>query len=165
MTRIGNLSLNLVGGKLCWNYQYWFNWILSFALSGLQNHFAMLDIWHNTLKHIQECLTLLVDILKVYQTNRHIFSMKWSMKISHYFFLSLKSLPPFKKVAFICFDGRPLKVMKNAFYFTLNLLFFLKIFEVGLSHSVLPPFLTGGGGGLKNFQCWPKGGDFRSLSF
>ena len=147
MTRIGNLSLNLVGGKLCWNYQYWFNWILSFALSGQQNHFAMLDIWHNTLKHIQECLILLVDILKVYQTNRHIFSMKWSMKISHYFFLSLKSLPPFKKVAFICFDGRPLKVMKNAFYFTLNLLFFLKIFEVGLSHSVLPPFLTGGGGG------------------
>ena len=151
MTRIGNLSLNLVGVKLCWNYQYWFNWILSFALSGQQNHFAMLDIWHNTLKHIQECLTLLVDILKVYKTNRPIFSMKWSMRISHYFFLSLKSDSHLSKklVLYALMEG--LWSCEKCFLFHVKSPFFLKIFEVGLSHSVLPPPLfwrgEGGGGG------------------
>ena len=36
-------------------------------------------------------------------------------------------LPPFKKVSFICFSDRLL--MKNAFYFTLETLFVLRIFN------------------------------------
>ena len=37
-------------------------------------------------------------------------------------------LSPFKKVDFICFNGSPLKMTKNAFYFTLKALFVLEIF-------------------------------------
>ena len=33
-----------------------------------------------------------------------------------------------KKVVFICFNERPFKVMKNAFYFMLKALFVLEIF-------------------------------------
>ena len=33
-----------------------------------------------------------------------------------------------KKLCFICFNDSPLKMMKNAFYFTLKALFILKIF-------------------------------------
>ena len=34
-----------------------------------------------------------------------------------------------KKNCFICFNGSPLKIMKNAFYFTLKAFFVLKIFK------------------------------------
>ena len=33
--------------------------------------------------------------------------------------------PPSKKVSFVCFNGRFLKMMTNAFYFMLNALFIL----------------------------------------
>ena len=39
-------------------------------------------------------------------------------------------LPPSKKFCFIYYNERPLKMMKNAFYFILKALFFLKIFKV-----------------------------------
>ena len=35
-----------------------------------------------------------------------------------------------KKFLFICFNESPLKMMKNAFYFTLKALFVFKIFKV-----------------------------------
>ena len=35
-----------------------------------------------------------------------------------------------QKICFICFDESPLKMMKNAFYFILTALFFLKIFKL-----------------------------------
>ena len=37
-------------------------------------------------------------------------------------------LSPSKKVDFICFNGSPLKMTKNTFYFTLKALFVLEIF-------------------------------------
>ena len=36
------------------------------------------------------------------------------------------TLPPSKKVGFICFNRRPLKMMKNAFYFMSKALFLLR---------------------------------------
>ena len=36
---------------------------------------------------------------------------------------------PSRKICVICFIERPLKMMKNAFYFILNALFVLKIFK------------------------------------
>ena len=40
-------------------------------------------------------------------------------------------LPSFKKKnCFVCFNGSPLKLMKNAFYFILKDIFVLKIFKV-----------------------------------
>ena len=38
-------------------------------------------------------------------------------------------LSPSKKVSFVCSNGRPLKMMKNAFYFILKALSILKIFK------------------------------------
>ena len=38
-------------------------------------------------------------------------------------------LLPSKKVGFICFNGRPFKMMENAFYFILKALFLVKIFK------------------------------------
>ena len=39
------------------------------------------------------------------------------------------TLLTFKKICFICFNESPLKMMKNAFYFILKVLFVLKIFK------------------------------------
>ena len=44
------------------------------------------------------------------------------------FTLKLDSHLP-KKIIFICYNESPLKIMKNAFYFTLKALFVLKIFK------------------------------------
>ena len=38
-------------------------------------------------------------------------------------------LSPSKKIFFICFNGSPSKMMKNAFYFILKALFVLKMFK------------------------------------
>ena len=37
---------------------------------------------------------------------------------------------PFKKTCFICFNERPLKMVRNTFYFILKAIFVLKIFKV-----------------------------------
>ena len=45
-------------------------------------------------------------------------------------FCSFKvGLSPSEKVGFICCNGRPLNMIKNAFYFMLKALFVLKIFK------------------------------------
>ena len=48
---------------------------------------------------------------------------------SHFDFEDIYSFSPSKKVCFICFYERPLKIMKNAFYYILKALFVLKIFK------------------------------------
>ena len=62
---------------------------------------------------------------------RKTYEMTVSFKLNIADFLSLLKvgLSPSKKVCFICFNQRPLKMMKNAFCFLLKALFVLKIFK------------------------------------
>ena len=45
-------------------------------------------------------------------------------------FFKFGLLPSKKKMFFICFNGSPSKMMKNAFYFILKSLFVLKTFKL-----------------------------------
>ena len=59
-------------------------------------------------------------------------SLKQSFSSKKFWLMSfLKSDPhlPKKKIPFICFNDSPSKIMKNAFYFILKVLFVLKIFK------------------------------------
>ena len=51
------------------------------------------------------------------------------MVITTLFQIMLKSYSHPQKNCVICFNENPIKVMKNAFYFTLKALFVLKIFK------------------------------------
>ena len=59
-----------------------------------------------------------------YKTNNKIFYSKVNDE-KHF----KVGFSPSKKICFICFIESPLKMMKNAFYFTLKALFVFKIFK------------------------------------
>ena len=49
-------------------------------------------------------------------------------KVKYNYQLKVDSHLP-KEIIFICFSERPLKMMKNSFYFVLNVIFFVEIFK------------------------------------
>ena len=73
-------------------------------------------IWGNFLKHLRTAA--------LQETSGGLLKFSFEIDIS-----DLKvGHSPIKKVDFICFNGRPLKIMTNASYFILTALFVLTIF-------------------------------------
>ena len=70
------------------------------------------------------------DMFTVFRANLTVAAVYGGTLADMEYDVGLKSDSHFPKKKFLCFNNSPSKIMKNAFYFILKAVFFLKIFKV-----------------------------------